>query len=102
MDLSEKDLQILGANSKGQMLYASLLNPSFIEMESKKLELLNDTSLISIHAKTEELKQSDLSGFRELLDNGDISKPFFNLAKTDRDCYYVSLEAIVSVIKSYL
>jgi thiol-disulfide isomerase/thioredoxin len=101
MDLSEKDVRISGANAKGQMLYASLPNPSFIEMEAEKLDLPNDTSLASIHAKTEEMKQSDLSAFRELLDNGDISKPFFDLVKTDRDCYYASLEARVSIIKSY-
>jgi thiol-disulfide isomerase/thioredoxin len=101
MDISEKDVQISGANEKGQMLYASLPNPFFIELEAEKLKLQNDTSLVSIHAKVEDLKQSDMSKFRELLDKGEISKSFFDLIKIDRDCYYASLEAIVSVIKSY-
>jgi hypothetical protein len=99
VDISQKDIQISGANEKGQMLYASLPNPSFIEMEASKLNLLADTSLALIQAKVEELKQSDLSRFKELLDKREISKSFFDLIKIDRDCYYASLEARVSIIK---
>jgi hypothetical protein len=99
MDVEKKNTQISGANEKGQMLYATLPNPSFIEQEARKLKLLQDSSLISIHNRIEELKQSDISKFKELLDNREISKSFFELIKTDRDCYYASLEAIVSLIK---
>jgi thiol-disulfide isomerase/thioredoxin len=101
MDISGKEVRISGANEKGQMLYASLPNPYYIEEEAERLKLDNDTSLISVHSKVEELKQSDLSGFMKLLENGDISKSFFDLVKIDRDCYYASLEAIVSRLKSY-
>jgi thiol-disulfide isomerase/thioredoxin len=101
MDVPKKDIQISGANEKGQMLYASLPDPSFVEMEARRLKLLDDTSLVSIRTKVEELKQSDLSRFKELLDNGEISQSFFNLIKIDRNCYYAAREAIVSVIKSY-
>ncbi|MDR1224056.1 MAG: TlpA family protein disulfide reductase [Tannerella sp.] len=99
MDISKKDVQISGANEKGQMLYTSLPNPFYIGMEADKLNLKKDTSLFSIHAKVEELKQSDLSKFRELLDKEDISQSFFDLIKIDRDCYYASLEAGVSLSK---
>jgi thiol-disulfide isomerase/thioredoxin len=98
MDVSRKNTQISGANEKGQMLYASLPDPSYIEMEAEKL--MPDSSLASIHGKVEEMKQSDLSKFRELLDNREISKSFFNLAKADRDCYYASLEASISFGKA--
>jgi thiol-disulfide isomerase/thioredoxin len=101
MDVSKKDVQVSGANEKGQMLYASLPNPYYIGMEADRLKLKKDTSLVSIHAKVEDLKQSDMSKFRELLDNGDISQSFFNSIKIDRDCYYASLEAGVSLSKSY-
>jgi thiol-disulfide isomerase/thioredoxin len=103
-DVSKEDdmqVQISGANEKGQMLYSSLPDPSYIEFEAKRLKLLQDTSLVSIHAKIEELKQSDLSEFKELLDNKEISQSFFDLIKIDRDFYYTALEANVSVIKAY-
>jgi thiol-disulfide isomerase/thioredoxin len=101
MDISQKDIQISGANEKGQMLYTSLPNPSFIEMEAGKLNLLKDSSLISIHNKIEDLKQSNISNFKALLDNKEISETFFNLIKIDRDCYYALMEARTSIIKSY-
>jgi thiol-disulfide isomerase/thioredoxin len=101
MDISQKNIQISGASEKGQMLYTALPNPSFIEMEAGKLNLLKDTSLVSIHNKIEDLKQSDISNFKALLDNKEISETFFNLIKIDRDCYYASMEARVSVIKIY-
>ncbi|MDR1345775.1 MAG: hypothetical protein LBK03_03635 [Bacteroidales bacterium] len=101
MDISQKDIQISGANEKGQMLYATLPNPFAIEMEVRKLKLSQDSSLVSIHNKIEELKQSDISKFKELLDKEEISKSFFNLVKTDRDCYYASLEARTSITKSH-
>jgi thiol-disulfide isomerase/thioredoxin len=101
MDISKKDIQISGANEKGQMLYAALPNPIVVEMEAENLKLLQDSSLVSIHNKIEALKQSDISKFKELLDNNDISKSFFELIKIDRDCYYASLEARTFIIKSY-
>ena len=95
----EEDIQISGTNEKGQMLYATLPDPYFIQMEARDLQ--NDSSLISIHDKIEELKLSDLSKFKELLDNKETSKSFFDLVQTDRDCYYASLEAMVSLLKIY-
>jgi thiol-disulfide isomerase/thioredoxin len=101
MDFSKKNTQISGANEKGQMLYATLPNPSFIELESRRLKLLQDSSLASIHNKLKELKQSDISKFEKLLTTKEISKSFFDLVKTDRDCYYASLEARTLLIKAY-
>jgi thiol-disulfide isomerase/thioredoxin len=94
----DNEIQITGANEKGQMLYISLPDPSFIELAITK-SLSNDTSLVSIHEKIEKLKQDDLDKFKELLDKKEISPSFFHLIQIDRDCYYASLEARISLIK---
>ena len=102
----EKNVQITGANEKGQMLYTTLPDPGFIEMELLKIvnywnnNILDTTSLIFVHRKVNELKQSDMSKIRELLNSGEISKYFFDLVQKDRDCYYASLEARFSIIKA--
>ncbi len=98
MDI-ENDVQISGANEKGQMLYTSLPSPFYIEMEAKGL--IKDTSLTSIYNQIVDLKQNDLSKFKGLLDRKEISKSFFDLIQIDRDCYYASLEARISLIKAY-
>jgi thiol-disulfide isomerase/thioredoxin len=100
MDIEKKDTQISGANEKGQMLYATLPNPSFIGEEVRKLNLSQDSSLVSIHNRMEELKQSDISKFKELLDKREISQFFFDLVTTDRDCYYASLESQTLLTKA--
>jgi thiol-disulfide isomerase/thioredoxin len=102
MDVAKKNTQISGANEKGQMLYATSPNSEFVETEAQKLKLLQDSSLVSVHNKVEELKQSDISKFKALLDSGDISRSFFDCIEADRDCYYASLDAIVSLIKMTL
>jgi thiol-disulfide isomerase/thioredoxin len=97
----DKEIQITGANEKGQMLYASLPYPSYIAETSITQPFYNDTSLVSIHEKIEKTKQDELSKFKELLDNKEISPSFFRLIQTDRNCYYASLEAMVSIIKMH-
>ena len=98
---SEKNVQITGINEKGQMLYTTFPDPSYIEMELRNW--LRDTTmtLTSVQHQISELKQSDLLQFKELLDNKEITKSYFNLIQKDRDCYYASLEARFSIIKSY-
>ena len=100
----EKNVQITGANEKGQMLYTTLPNPDLIELELRKIGIntlnISDTiSSIYVHQKINELKQFDMSKFGELLNSGEISKSFFDLVQKDRDCYYASMEASFSIIK---
>ena len=102
--LSQKNIEITGANEKGQMLYTTLPDPSFIELELRTIGInvfnFSDTiSLTYINQKISELKQSDLSKFKELFDNNEITKSFFDLVQKDRDCYYASLEARFSLLK---
>ena len=94
----ENDTQISGTNEKGQMLYATLSNPFYVE-EMITREIFYDTSLVSIHNKMEASKQDDISKLKKLLDNKEISEFFFDLAKIDRDCYYAALEAMVLIMK---
>ena len=98
---AKKNVQITGMNEKGQMLYTTLPDPSYIEMQLSSF--LRDTSmtLTSVQHQISELKQADLLKFKELLDNKEITKSYFNLVQKDRDCYYASLEARFSIIKTY-
>ena len=102
---SKNNVQIRGANEKGHMLYTTLPNPAeTVEMElrNKNIRPYNDTiSFTYVHHKITELKQSDISEFRTLLDGGEISKSYFDLIQKDRDFYYASLEARFYIIKTY-
>jgi Redoxin. len=101
----EKGTQISGANAKGQMLYTTLPTPAIIELglsASKITNPFNDTvSLVSGRNKINDLKQSDMSKFKTLLDNGEITKSYFDLIQKDRDCYYASLEARFLLLKTH-
>jgi len=99
----EKNVQITGANEKGQMLYTTLPDPEFVELELRNIVNLRDDtiSLIFVHQKINEVKQSDMFKFKELLDSREISKSFFDLIQKDRDCYYASMEARFLLIKTY-
>ena len=101
----QKNAEITGANEKGQMLYATLSDTDYIERDLEKIGInifnISDTiSLIYVHNKINELKQSEILKFKELLDRKEITKSFFDLVKKDRDCYYASLEAVFSIIKT--
>jgi len=98
----QKNVQITGANEKGQMLYTTLPDPDFVEFELRNIVNPRDDaiSLSFVHQKISELKQSDMLKFQELLDSREISKTFFDLIQIDRDCYYASMEARFSIFKT--
>lgn len=91
--------KVLGANAEGQNLYASLPNPSFISIETQKFK--NDTSIKSITEKIANLKDNEISKFKALLDNKEISQAFFDLVRSDRDCYYAVLSSAIPLAKFY-
>ena len=97
----EESVQITGANEKGQMLYATLPNPPFIEMELRNWLRDTTVSINFVHHQINELKQADLSKFKELLNNKEITKSFFDLVQKDRNCYYASLEARYLLVKTF-
>lgn len=94
---NENAPEISGDNNEGQHLYSSLPNPSFISMQNKELQ--KEKSLAVIHEKIEEIKSEEVREFQKLFDENKISKSFFDLIKMDRDCYYASLESVISLIK---
>ena len=103
---SQKKVQITGANEKGQMLYMTLLdreNPAMALLKNG-MDVFNmsDTlSLTYVHHKINDLKQSDISKFKALLDEGAITKSFFDLVQKERGCYYASMEALFTCLKTY-
>ena len=103
----KNDVQITGDNERGQMLYSTaLLDPIYIEWGMAKFfnpgDHVGDTlSPAFVHHKISGLKQSDMSKFKDLLDEGEITKSFFDLVKKDRDCFYAALEAFYLVNKIY-
>ena len=100
----EKKSLITGANERGQMLYATLPDPDpvYVDSELRKWLYGNDTlPYFSVQQQINDLKLADLTKFKELLDNREITKSFFDLAQKDRDCYYTALEARLLIIKSY-
>ena len=96
---TEKGVEISGANEEGQRLYATLPNPSFIELQIGSLG--KENSLTVIHEKIQDMKKEESEKFKKLLDENKISTSFFELIRKDRDCYYASLESRISQIKIY-
>jgi len=86
---NEESFKISGPNEKGQDLYRSLPNPSFVEMEFGKFK--SDTTISLLKSKIASLKSNDLTKFKTLLDLKEISPDFFNLVAADRNCYYSTI-----------
>ena len=82
---------ISGTNEKAQKLYLAFPDPSWISMESDRLK--KDTSRIPMKERIRAMKEKDISLFRNLLEEKEISGGFYNLIEADRNCYYASLEA---------
>jgi thiol-disulfide isomerase/thioredoxin len=86
---NENRFNVLNPNGKGQNLYSSLPNPSFISMEFGKFA--NDTTTILLKTKVTSLKESELSQFKKLLASKEITQAFYELVEKDRNCYYSAL-----------
>ena len=98
---SERNVQITGANEKGQMLYTTLPDPIPVVWGLGTIGIDYTTAGLSfadVHHKISELKQAEMSGFKELLDKREITKSFFKLVQKDRDCYCAALQAIHTLI----
>jgi len=100
----DKTFHITGANEKGQMLYASLPDPDFIQADIVRIVDPDNDSipLNEFHTKALRLKQEEVSKFKALLNANEITKSFYNLVEKDRDCYYASLEAKFILLKVYV
>jgi len=94
-------INILGPDSIGQKLVKEFINscpsPFIVQMDARKFR--NDTSLTSIAEKVAALKRNDLAKLNQLFEEKQISKPFYDLLKTDRDCYYSTFLAVFPLTK---
>jgi len=100
LNKNKDQFQVLKGNADAQNMYnkfALPLEPELVQMDARKL--LKDTSAIIIKEKIANFKSADIAPFKKLLDEGKISKEFFQLISIDRDCYYVTLQATVVWIK---
>jgi len=95
----EKQFSVISENQKGQNLYNSLPNPSFIQSGAK--EFSKDSLASKIKEKITKLKKNELLKFEKLILSGDISKDFYQLVKVDRECYYSALQGTVALLKWY-
>jgi thiol-disulfide isomerase/thioredoxin len=84
-------------DSLGQQLINTFPSPVIVQMEAMKLR--NDTSLTSVAEKVAAMKKADLDKLAQLFGKKQISRPFYDLAKTDRDCYYSTFMAIFPLVK---
>lgn len=91
--------KVSGLAGKGQKLCNELFALTDVASEAKKFA--KDTSIVSIKARISILKANDLSKFKVLLGNKEISQSFFDLIQTDRDCYYSLLTASIPLSKFY-
>lgn len=83
------EINVLSPDKKGQYLYSSLPNPSFISMEYRKFA--KDTTAILLKSKTDSLKEAELSQFKKLLSAKEITQDFYKLVEADRNCYYSTI-----------
>jgi len=96
-------LTVLSPNEKGQELYNSLPNPSFISMDARKLN--KDTTVLLLKTKIATLKEAELSPLKKLLTSNEITPAFYKLVEADRNCYYSAIlsSALISKFsRSYI
>ena len=83
-------LKVEGANKEGIELYQSLLqyNPG-----TNEWNLFKGDSTGNRDQTIQKIKKEELEQFKKLLTEGKISKQFYQLIETDRDCYYAFVTA---------
>ncbi|MBN2261214.1 MAG: TlpA family protein disulfide reductase [Clostridiales bacterium] len=91
---------VAGLNERGQNLYNTIF-PLDVFLDSESDKFMNDSSVTKIKDKLSVLKSNNISKFKEMLDNNDISPLFFNLMKREIDCYYATLSTTIALRKFY-
>jgi len=87
---NQKKIDVTSRDSIGQNFYNKLPTPDFDIRNSHNF--LQDSIPAEISSKINALKDEELSKFNQLLEKGEISKDFYELAILDRKCYYLALE----------
>ena len=85
-----------GKNKEGQNYYNTLPNPDFINLVDLTDEFKRDTTASAITNNINSRKSKEIDRFKQLLDEKEITKTFYDFVKDDRDCYYASLTASIA------
>src|SRR5690606_34708594 len=91
------NFEIQGNDSKIQKLYNQLPQPDHIQEAASPL--LKDSIASQIQTKIANLKEEDLSKFKDLLTKDSISQTMYNFIALDRDYYYSAVQGTVAFIK---
>ena len=85
----DNEFSVDGANKEGIALYQSVLNYDPYTMKWSIFK--NDT--LSRDEMIKKIKQGELTQFKKLLDDKEITSSFYKLINDDRDCFYASISA---------
>ena len=83
------EFSVDGSNTKGIEQYQSVLNYDPYTFDFKQFK--NDT--LSCDEMIKKIKQGELTQFKKLLDDKEITSSFYKLINDDRDCFYASISA---------
>ncbi|WP_068690281.1 TlpA family protein disulfide reductase [Culturomica massiliensis] len=83
------EFSVDGANKEGIALYQSVLNYDPYTMKWSIFK--NDT--LSRDEMIKKIKQGELTQFKKLLDDKEITSSFYKLINDDRDCFYAFVAA---------
>ena len=85
----DNEFSVDGANKEGIALYQSVLNYDPYTMKWSIFK--NDT--LSRDEMIKKIKQGELTQFKKLLDDKEITSSFYKLINDDRDCFYAFVAA---------
>lgn len=100
-ETSDNKFKVASKNEKGQTLYNQIPNRSMIvgghfELESRKY--YKDSILSDIVQKIQQDSQVEITGFKKLLKDKNISKDFYDLIQADRDYFYKGTKGSLAFI----
>jgi len=92
--------EIIGPNAKGQDQFNTFIPDRFF-LQDEARKFIIDTSVALIKEKISESKCNVISKFKELLAQHEISLSFFDLMKSEIDCYYGAISTTIPLLKYY-
>lgn len=92
LDAKDDQLSVDCINNKAQTLYRNL--PLELPQNApSNFTVYNRPIPSNIFDSINTIKEKEILRFKELLDNNEISKPFYELVKADRTCYYTAIQS---------
>ncbi|WP_299672904.1 TlpA disulfide reductase family protein [uncultured Polaribacter sp.] len=95
-ETKQKKFLVTSDYSIGQNFYNTFTAPDFNLWDLNAF--MNDSIPSEIASKINDLKEKEIFKFNELLEKGEISSPFHELAVLDRKVYYSALEIRVATM----